>query len=59
LSPASVAPRHAELRVRGSKVELVPAVRGRMLDFAATALRLAESDGRSVHRVAFNGWEEP
>ena len=39
LLPASVAPRDAELRVRGANVELVPAVQGRILDVAATALR--------------------
>ena len=46
LLPASVAPRDAELRVRGANVELVPAVQGRILDVAATALRLAEPTAR-------------
>ena len=48
LLPASVAPRDAELRVRGVNVEIVPSVQGRILDVAATALRLAESDRSRV-----------
>ena len=48
LLPASVAPRDAEFRVRGANVELVPAVQGRILDVAATALRLVQSDRSRV-----------
>jgi vancomycin resistance protein YoaR len=48
LLPASVAPRDAELRVRGANIELVPAVQGRILDVAATARRLVESDRSRV-----------
>ncbi len=44
LLPASVSPRDAEFRVRGASVEVVPAVQGRVLDAAATAGRLADSD---------------
>ena len=48
LLPASVAARDATFRFSGSDVELVPAVQGRILDVAATALRLAESDNPRV-----------
>jgi vancomycin resistance protein YoaR len=48
LLPASVPPRDAELRFAGSRVEVVPAVPGRILDAAATALRLAQSPGPRV-----------
>jgi vancomycin resistance protein YoaR len=48
LLPASVPPRDATFRFSGSTVGLVPAVRGRILDVAATALRLAESDSARV-----------
>ena len=40
--------RDATFRFSGSDVELVPAVQGRILDVAATALRLAESDSPRV-----------
>ncbi len=48
LLPASVPARDATFRFSGSDVELVPAVQGRILDVAATALRLAESDSPRV-----------
>ena len=48
LLPASVPPRNAEFRVREAEVAIVPAVQGRVLDVAATALRLAESDSPRV-----------
>ena len=48
LLPASVPPRDATFRFSGSKVGLVPAVQGRILDVAGTALRLAESDTARV-----------
>jgi len=48
LLPASVSPRDAEFRFRGGEVEIVPAVQGRVLDVAATAGRLADSDESTV-----------
>ena len=48
LLPASVPPRDATFRFQGSDVELVPAVQGRILDVAATARRLAESESARV-----------
>jgi hypothetical protein len=48
LLPASVPARDATFRFSGSDVGLVPAVQGRILDVAGTALRLAESDTARV-----------
>ena len=44
LLPASVPARDAEFRFRGTNVEIVPAVQGRVLDAATTAALLADSD---------------
>jgi vancomycin resistance protein YoaR len=48
LLPASVSPRDAEFRFRGTEVMIVPSVQGRVLDVAATAGLLADSDESSV-----------
>jgi vancomycin resistance protein YoaR len=48
LLPASVPARDAEFRFRGASVEIVPAVQGRILDAAATAERLADTDSPQV-----------
>jgi vancomycin resistance protein YoaR len=48
LLPASTPSRDAEFRFRGSKVEIVPAVQGRVLDARATAGRLAASDRTTI-----------
>ena len=48
LLPASVSPRDAVFRFRGAEVMIVPAVKGRVLDVAATAGRLADSDNSLV-----------
>ena len=48
LLPASTPPRDAEFRFRGSEVQVVPAVEGRLLDAPATADRLAASDRTTI-----------
>ena len=48
LLPASVSPRDAEFRFLGAEVMVVPAVPGRVLDVAATAGLLADSDQSPV-----------
>jgi vancomycin resistance protein YoaR len=48
LLPSSVMPRDAAFRFIGREVELVPSVQGRILDVAATALRLAETSSPRV-----------
>ena len=48
LLPASVSARDAEFRFPGREVEIVPSVQGRVLDVAATARRLADSDQPAV-----------